>query len=223
MTRNSTTPAQIHPIEKPAPTVTVPSIPFTAKGTPKGYLKRLGIARPVLAFAFSLVLWWRFDFMLWIVTIALLIVGIVVGVSLFNYRRLAVDEAGIEYRGYFGKKTRYNFSDIESAKVFLQFFDFSFGLAPRLSIAKKGAETQGISLNALYWDIEDLQRIALLLEEKGVTTEYYGDPVAYGDIAALFPSYATYVERHIVRVAVITSIVTIVGIVAIAAFMTFVL
>lgn len=200
--------------------VSAPTLPFIIRGNLHEYTARIGVARPLLAFALSLLLWWRLGFVVWILTVLFLVVLIGVGFALIKRRSLAFDDRGLTYRNFIGKTTNIAYGNIESAKVFLGFVDYAFGPTPRLSIVD-AAHSQLVSLQGLYWSAEDMQKATALLEAQKVKVEVSEDITSYVEIAREHPQYATVLERHPYRIAFIALPIIIALIFVIAALITF--
>lgn len=202
--------------------VKAPALPYTFFANLSMYRKRLGVWRIILAFAVSLILFFRFGLIVWLISLAAII--LIIGVILFalKKRSITVDADGIEYKNMFGQRNRITYSEIESVKVFINFYDPAFGTTPRVSIAKKGDTSAPIVLVGMYWGLEDLDKLLAVVKDKNVKAEYYDDMAAYGDVAKAFPSYATYLERHTGRVALIATGAMLVVVTAIALLITFV-
>lgn len=201
----------IAPVAVKPEQVPVPALPYSFKTTLSEYRKRLGVPRILIAFAITFLFWLRWGPVVWLVSVIFL--AAILGGILYwmASRRVTVQEDGFEFSGWLSRKRTVAYSQIEGVKVFINFLDAGFGVSPRVSIAVKDAAS--INLSGLYWNIDDLDKLLAVLNSKKVAIEYYDDIVQYGAIAAQFPQYASYVERHTGRVAfiVIIAIIVIVG------------
>ena len=201
-------------------TATTLTIPFIVKGNMREYRKRLGLVRPIIAALIPFYLFFRFGFETWLFTVIFLVALISLGVFLIRRRQLEFTETGIIYRDVLNRKTSVAYSEIESAKLFSKFFDAAFGETVRLTIADK-AHKKLISLQAFYFNREDILKASALLQAKNVTVEKIEADLSYRDVANQYPAYATYIERKTGLVAVVASIVVVVLVVVVALLITF--
>ena len=179
-----------------------PPLPYTIKATLVEYRRRLGVWRIVLAIALTFIIYLRFGFTAWLISVAVIAV-IIGGILWFLGRRsLIMTPGGIEYENCFGKRTKIAYSDIDGVKVFANYYETSFGVVPRISIGRKSGKSP-LTLSGLYWQAAELDKVIAVLKDKKVEAEYYEDLVNYAMIAKQFPAYATYVERHPYKLATI--------------------
>lgn len=214
------------PQNSPAPSaegavpVKAPALPYVLHANLKEYGRRLGIWRIVLALALTSFFYFRFGLIVWILSVAG--IAFLIGGILFvlSKRSLTVSETGVEFKNAFGRRRFVGFGEIEAVKVFVNYYEPSFGMIPRVSIGIKGNQSP-IVLVGMYWPTDELDKLLAVIRDKKVATDYYPEPATYGDIATQFPSYATYIERHPARVAAIVVPIVVIIMVGIAAFMTF--
>jgi len=206
------------PSTPPPEPIVAPALPYSFKSNLTEYRKRLGVGRIALAFVLTFIFWLRFGPVVWILSViglTILIVGIL---YLLSLRRATITPEGISYRGGLGRTRTVRFDEIEGTKVFLGYYEPSFGLAPRVVVAQKNGTP--IVFSGLSWVPEDLDKLLAVLKDKNVTIEYYEDVVTYAMIAKQFPTYTTYVERHPFVVATWSVIGILIVCVAIALWMT---
>ncbi len=177
-----------------------PELPYTFRANLKQYFRKLGVWRVVLALALTLLLYLRFGFFVWVLSV----VGIaaIIGCILFflAHRRITITNEGLEYYNPFGRVRKITYGEIESAKVFVNFYEPSFGAMPRVSIGMH-ADVPPIVLSGMYWPLENLDKLLASFEDKKVVVESSTDVVVIKHITTYFPKYATYAERHTVLLA----------------------
>lgn len=184
---------------------TTPTTPYTIHASLKDYTRRLGPGRIILAIAISLIILVRFGLFAWIISVIGIALLITLILFLLSKRQLAVTKDGIVYRSFIGRRYTLSFDQLEGVKVFVNYFEPTFGITPRVSIAQKTGKAP-IILVGLFWALEDMEQMLTLLKEKKVPVEYYDDTVTYSLIRGQFPSHTTYVERHPVVIATIVVI-----------------
>ena len=173
----------------------VPRLPYTIQASLAEYRRRLGVWRIGLAFALTLIFYFRFGFTAWIISVVAIAV-IVGGVVWFRGRRsLTLTPDGIEYVNWAGFRTKIAYADIDGVKVFVNYYETSFGVVPRVSIGRK-SEKSALILSGLYWQAAELDTVIAVLKDKKIEAEYYEDLVNYATIAKQFPAHSTYIERH---------------------------
>lgn len=195
---------------------TPPAASYTIHASLKEYTRRLGPGRIILAIAISLIILVRFGLLAWIVSVIGIALFITIILLLLSKRQLTVTKDGIIYRSFIGRRYTLSFDQLEGVKVFVNYFEPTFGITPRVSIAQKTGKAP-IILVGLFWALEDMEQMLTLLKKQKVSVEYYDDTVTYSLIRGQFPSHTTYVERH---PAVVATIVVIVIIVAAVLFFT---
>lgn len=199
--------------------VAAPPLPYALHANLKEYGRRLGAWRIVLALGLTAFLYFRFGFVVWllsVVAIAALIIGILL---ILSKRTVTASPEGLETKNAFGVRRSIRYDEIEEVKVFINYYEPSFGVTPRVSIGMRD-KSSPIALIGLYWPVEELDRLLAVLRDKKVATEYYADPAGYQIIAKQFPTYATYLERHTGLVAAIATVAIIVAVVIIAIVIT---
>lgn len=199
----------------------VPTSPLKITGQLSRYYRGLGVFRPLLAIGISAIIWVRFGFVAWLITVIALILGAVLVISLLSRRSIVADEKSIRYRSMFGKTTEIAYTDVESIKFFLNFVDANAGQATRLGVASKTSD-KPITVQSFYWRKEDLESLAVFLEKHtGVKVECYNDFLTYQNIVYYFPKHATYIELHPGKIVLIALPILLVVIFGIALIMTF--
>lgn len=180
--------------------VKAPALPYTLKANLKQYFRKLGAWRIILALALTLILYFRFGLLVWVISIVAIVV--IVGLTLFFLarRRLKVTKTGLEYTNPFGRVRKVTYSEIETAKVFVNFYEPSFGAMPRVSIGMQ-ADVPPIVLSGMYWPLEGLDMLLAVFNDKKVVIESTADVVMMKHIITYFPKYVTYAERHTVLLA----------------------
>jgi len=180
--------------------VKAPARPYTLEANLRQYFRKLGAWRIVLALALTALLYLRFGLLVWILSV----VGIaaIIGITLFFLarRRLTATETGLEYTNPFGRVRRVTYGEIETAKVFVNFYEPSFGAMPRVSIGMQ-ADVSPIVLSGMYWPLEGLDNLLAVFNDKKVVVESTADVVMMKHITTYFSKYATYAERHTVLLA----------------------
>lgn len=195
MTDTPTTPTPPESTDVPeAAPIVAPALPYTLKANLQEYRRRLGVWRILLALGITVFFFYKFGFIGWLISVVA--IGALIGIILwFLVRRsLEITQGELAYKNAFGKIRKIRFSDIEGVKVFVNYYEPAFGVAPRVSIAPVQGEP--ISLYSLYWPIDELDKLLAVLRDAKINTEYYADVASYSMISAQFPKYATYVERH---------------------------
>jgi len=199
--------------------VKAPALPYTFKANLSEYRRRMGVMRIILAFIISLALYFRFGLIVWIISVICITFFLIVLFYLLSTRTITLKSDSLVYRNGLGKRRTVLFESIESAKVFLNYYEPTFGIFPRISIGmKKGAP---ISIVSTFWTLVDMERTLVVLKDKKVLVEYYEEPVSYPALAKQFPSYVTYIERHPIQLTFIILGVILVIAVAIALWNTF--
>lgn len=191
--------------------IVAPPLPFTANANLTEYRRRLGVWRIILAFALTFFFFYKLGFVGWLLSVVAITAILITILMFFKKRSITLTETGIEYRRLLAKPRLISYEEIESVKVFLYFYEASFGTAPKAVFGLKSKQSP-ISLYALYWSPEDIDKILAILKDKKVLVEYYEDIATYTVIAQQFPSYATYIEKHPVKIAVFATIGIIVAI-----------
>lgn len=183
--------------------VKAPTLPYTIEANLKQYFRKLGVWRIVLALALTALLYLRFGFFVWIISV----VGIAAIIALILFflarRRITITTEGLEYSNPFGRVRKITYGEIETAKVFVNFYEPSFGAMPRVSIGMH-ADVPPIVLSGMYWPLEELDKLLAVFEDKKVVIESSTDVVMMKHITTYFPKYATYAERHTVLLATIS-------------------
>lgn len=205
---DSTTPSQTPeptntPVEAPAP-VPAPTLPYEFKASLGEYRKRLGVARIVLAFALTLIFWFRFGPIVWIISVIGIAALIMVILYFLAARRLTMNADSLVFTGSFGKKRTVRYDELEGAKVFINYIEAGFGVTPRVAIAVKGGEP--LVFSGLFWSVDELDKLLAVLRDKNVPTEYYADMATVQAVGKQFPAYATYAEKHTVLLATLITV-----------------
>ena len=206
---------------QPVEPVQAPALPYSFKANLKEYRKRVGIWRIGLALIISIFFWVKFGPVVWILSVLAIAAAILGYFYVLSRGRVTLTTEKVEYRSGFGRTQNVPYAELEGAKVFINFLDAGFGIAPRVSVAQKGATSHPINLNSLYWSVDDMDKLIAVLNDKKVPVEYYEDIVQYQAIAKQFPNYATYIERHTGFVALMAVIAILVLVVGIALWVTF--
>ncbi len=196
-----------------------PALPYTIKAHLGEYRRRLGVGRIILALALTAILYFRFGFWVWLFSAIAIVLIIFVILWVLGRRTLVLSDADIQHIGGFSARRTLSYSNIESAKVFLSYVEPTFGVAPRVTIAEKNSKTP-LTLSALYWPVEEIDKLMAVLQEKKVKVEYYDQPVNSAMIVKEFPIYTSYIERHPFKIAAIATVAIIVVAVAIAVLIT---
>ncbi|OJU88121.1 hypothetical protein BGO17_04080 [Candidatus Saccharibacteria bacterium 49-20] len=198
---DATTPTQTppEPIEAPQEPIAAPPLPYMLRANLREYRKRLGLWRILLALGLTVLFFFKLGFLGWLLSVAGIALIIVIILWFLGKRTLEVTSSELVYRSALGKARNVAYTDIEGVKVFVNYYEPTFGVAPRVTIGLKKGEP--LSLYALYWPIDDLDKLLAVLRDKSVPTEYYADPATYAMIAQQFPKYATLIERHPWRIA----------------------
>ncbi len=179
--------------------IAAPPLPYTIKANLVEYRRRLGLWRVLLALGLTVLFFYRFGVVGWLLSVIGIAALICIILWFMAHRSVEIRSGELIYKGAFGKERKIQFSEIEGVKVFVNYYEPTFGVAPRVSIGLKKGEP--LSLYSLYWPIEDLDKLLAVLRDKSVPTEYYADPATYAMIAAQFPTYATLIERHPWKIA----------------------
>lgn len=198
---DTTTPTQTppQPAETPAEPVAAPPLPYMLRANLHEYLRRLGLWRIFLGLGLTVIFFFKLGFLGWLLSVVGITLIIVIILWFLGKRTLEVTSSELIYRNALGKARTVAFTEIEGVKVFVNYYEPTFGVAPRVSIGLKKGEP--LSLYALYWPIDDLDKLLAVLRDKSIDTEYYADPATYAMIAQQFPKYATLIERHPWRIA----------------------
>jgi len=205
--------------EVPQEPIKAPALPHAIHANLKEYRRRLGVWRVLLAFALTFIFLVRFGWVVWVFSVIALVLILGIILWFLGKRSLTLTAEGIEFKNALGRGKTLLYSDIEGAKVFVNYYDTGFGIMPRLSIASKSKE-EGITLIGMFWPVEELDAILATLREKNITAEYYEDAVTYTAITQQFPKYGTYVERHPGKIVAISLVAIVAVCVGIALFMT---
>ena len=207
------------PTEAPQETpIVAPALPYTIKANLHEYGRRVGIWRILLALALTVFFFYKFGFVGWLLSVAGIAVLLGSILWFLSHRSLEITQGQLAPKNALGKVRTVRFDEIEGVKVFVNYYEPTFGVAPRVTIGLKKGEP--ISLYALYWPIEELDKLLAVLRDAKVHTEYYADPATYTMIAAQFPTYATYIERHPWKIAwAVVGIILVIAII-IAAVLT---
>lgn len=216
---DTTTPTQTppEPIEAPQEPIAAPPLPYMLRANLREYRKRLGLWRILLALGLTVIFFYKLGFLGWLVSVAGIALIIVIILWFLGKRTLEVTNSELIYRNALGKARNVAYTDIEGVKVFVNYYEPTFGVAPRVTIGLKQGEP--LSLYALYWPIDELDKLLAVLRDKSVSTEYYADPATYTMIAQQFPKYATLIERHPWRIAwVIVGAIVVIVTVAVVGF-----
>ena len=198
---DTTTPTQTppQPAETPVEPVAAPPLPYMLRANLHEYLRRLGLWRIFLGLGLTVIFFFKLGFLGWLLSVVGITLIIVIILWFLGKRTLEVTSSELIYRNALGKARTVAFTEIEGVKVFVNYYEPTFGVAPRVSIGLKKGEP--LSLYALYWPIDDLDKLLAVLRDKSIDTEYYADPATYAMIAQQFPKYATLIERHPWRIA----------------------
>lgn len=191
--------------KKPIP----PKFPYTFKANLSEYRRRLGLWRIVLAVSLTLIIFFRFGLVAWLVTVVGLAILIGTGIFLISRRSITLTEKEIRYVTMFGSTKTLPYSQIENPRAFMQFFDPGFGIMPRIIIGTK-AKKPFLALTPLFWKPEDLDRMLIAFDSKGIQFEYFEDVADSAAITKQFPESLTYIEKHPYRIAFVIVILIIV-------------
>jgi len=185
--------------ETPVEPIAAPPLPYTIKANLREYGRRLGAWRIILALGLTVLFYYKLGFVGWLISVAGIALLVWIILWFLGNRSLEITSSELIARNALGKARKVQFNEIEGVKVFVNYYEPTFGVAPRVSIGLIKGEP--ISLYALYWPIDELDKLLAVLRDKHVSTEYYADPATYTMIAAQFPKYATLIERHPWRIA----------------------
>lgn len=202
------------PTTVPTEPIKAPDLPYTFKASLAGYWQRIGKMRLVIAGLITFIFWFRWGPVVWLVSVIFLAIVIFTILYALSSRRVTLREDGFDYGGKFSRSRTIRYDQLEGAKVFINFYDAAFGMAPRVSLAVK--EGSPINLTAIYWPLDELDKLIATLKQKNVPVEYYEDAVSYSAVAKQFPHYASYVERHTGFVALVSviAILVVAGVIA---------
>lgn len=198
--------------------VPAPDLPYTIHANLREYGRRIGVWRIVLALGLTAFFFYRFGPVGWIASVAGITLLISIILWFLAHRSLEVKGDQITVKNALGKMRTVTFHEIEEVKVFVNYYEPTFGVAPRVTIAVKQGEP--VSLYSLYWPVDELDKLLAVLRDAKVKTEYYADPATYTMIAKQFPTHATYLERHPWKIAWIATAVIVAIAVAIAVLLT---
>ncbi len=200
--------------EIPQEPVKAPALPYEFKASFKEYSKRINKGAIIAAIVLSSFFFIKFGALVGVLSVAGRIVLIGLILFLLTHRSITLKPEGIDYRNGLGKVRTIHYQDIEGVKVFLNYVEPSFGAFPRILIGVRDGAP--LSVLAVYWPLDELEKLLAVLRDKTTEAEYYDQPVAYGTIAKQFPTYVPYIERHPGRVAAITTVAILVLAAAIA-------
>lgn len=185
----------------PEPLPAAPSLPFHIKADLSGYRQRLGVFRIVLAIALTGIIFFRFGWLAWVISVV--VIGLTIFIVMFalSRRSVTLNADSIQVHSAFGRTTTVSYADLAGAKVFLGYIEAGFGHAPRIVVGKNNNKPL-LSMNTLYWNVNDIDLLQATLQSKNVALETYVDPVLSATVAKQFPGYVSYFERHPYLVAV---------------------
>ncbi len=201
--------------EAPVP---APALPYIIHANLREYGRRIGVWRIVLALGLTTFFFYRFGVIGWIVSVAGITFLISAILWFLAHRSVEIKSGQITVKNALGKLRTVTFTEIEEVKVFVNYYEPTFGVAPRITIAVRQGEP--VSLYSLYWPVDELDKLLAVLRDAKVKTEYYADAATYTMIAKQFPTHATYLERHPWKIAWIVTGVIVAIVVAIAVLLT---
>lgn len=176
-----------------------PSAPFTVSADLTVYRQRFGIVRilvlvGVIAFGF---------FWLGVATtlICLVVASALLAAGFIGIKnsRIVFTGSGVEYHNWYGRTVTLGRDDIEGVIVFSDFYDVTFGLIPRISIARLRSKAS-ISLNGLYWPVDQLMSGVSVMDDNGISVKQCNDRLDFIGVAKKFPKHSTFLERNWVKV-----------------------
>lgn len=178
-------------------------LPLSFTPSFKTYAARFGVFRvflilAVLVFGYFYVGPERFWYLL-----AFLAVFMPVLIWRMMSRRVTVTDTEIIYRNGWGVSRRLALSDIGPVNLYSAYIDPSFGAMPRVLIGNKEGK-HFLSLLGLFWDINDMERLALVLQKINIKTDLYTHILNWGMMSALFPKLVSRSERHPILIALAT-------------------
>lgn len=170
-------------------------LPLTIQVNVKQYLRRLGVPRFILAAVLLGFVGVYAD----PITAGIIIGSVVVilGISFFHISRLKVEVTTTHIRRFGGlaKSKTIQLTNLAPVLGFLQYVEPGFGVYPRIILRDTTTRTI-ISLQALYWGLEDIQRLAAVVEALGKEAQYYEGLATSAMIAKQFPDYLPLHERR---------------------------
>lgn len=176
-----------------------PSVPFAVSADLTRYRQRFGILRflvlvGVIAFGFF---WLGVGTALICIVVASALLA--AGFIGIKSSRIVFTGSGVEYRNWYGRTVKLGRDDIEGVIVFADFYDVSFGLIPRISIARLTSKSS-ISLNGLYWPADQLMSGISVMDDNGISVKQCNERLSFVDVAKKFPKHSTFLERNWVKV-----------------------
>lgn len=184
-----------------------PQPPFFLRGNLTEYRRRLGTKRLSLGFTLTLYFLYKFGFVGWLISIAVLVAIISLILLLMISRSIRAEDSTMSYRRIFKSRRTISYDEIESVKVFENFNEFAFSGAQKVIIGFK-QKSWPIKMYEYYWLKTDVEKLLALFKQKNVSIEYYDQPVTAAVIAKQFPRYASFSELHARLVITITIVVT---------------
>lgn len=194
--------------------IVAPPLPYTIKANLVAYRKRIGMGRIGLALIITLVFYFKLGFLGWLLSTAGLAVLIVAILYILKSRTLTITSSEVTHVNFFRRQRVIPFEAIEGVKVFINYYEVSFGAVPRVIIAEKSSKSPLI-LSTMYWPVDEIDKLLAVLRDKNITTDYYDDVVTSAMIKQQFPSYASYAERHTWMIAIIGSFAIVAAVVGI--------
>lgn len=176
-----------------------PSAPFTVRADLTGYRQRFGFLRilvlvGVIVFGFF---WLGVETaLICLVVAAVLLTAGFIGIK---SSRIVFTGPNVEYRNWYGRTVTLKRDDIEGVIVFTAFYDVSFGLVPRISIARRASKSS-ISLNGLYWPVDQLISGVSVMDDNGISVKQCGKRLNFVGVAKEFAKHSTFLERNWVKV-----------------------
>lgn len=197
-----------------------PSLPYTFHATLREYWRRLGLWRVLLAFGLTFLIFIRGGFLVWLGTVVALAV-LIAGILFFLGRRsVTLTPEQLEYKNALGRMTAFPYAEMKGAKVFVNYYEPSFGVAPRIIIGQKNNK-KIVSLTGLYWPAEELEKLMVTLDKKKVKMEYFEELATAAVVTRQFPDYTTYAQRHPFALGLYIGLGILVAALGVAAYMTF--
>lgn len=158
----------------------------------KAYLARLGAGRFILAAIIIAGYFFLRPSQGWFV-----LIGVAIGLGLAFYhitqRKILLSDAEIVASGGLLRRRAIARTSL-AAHYFPHYKETNFGIFERLLLrdTQTGAK---ISINGLYWGLEELAEIRTLIKRKNEII-VYNEPITNTELAKKFPYYLGYIERR---------------------------
>ena len=190
-----------------------PVLPFTVKASAAQYRKAIGLNRIVAALAISSVFWFKFGFLVWLITVVGLAAFIVIIIYLLTRRSITINNNGVRYKNAFRITKSLKFDEIKSVEVFENYIEPGFGTMPRVILAKKSGGHL-FSTIGIFWPYGEVAKLLAVLKDREVELNVYTGVANSSNIAKEFPGLLSFYERHPYWSATFIAIVMLAAIVA---------